>query len=56
MNPEQDLILTGGGEGELKAWKIDRDALSEGLRENDSGEVRAFFYAFFFVTSTENLC
>ncbi|KAG6855098.1 hypothetical protein C0991_006027 [Blastosporella zonata] len=39
VNPEQDLVFTGSGEGELKAWRIDREALANGLRETDSGEV-----------------
>ncbi|KAL5487987.1 DIP2 [Sanghuangporus weigelae] len=39
INPEQDLIFTGGGEGELKAWRIDHQALAEGLKETESGEV-----------------
>lgn len=34
-----DLIFTGSGEGELKAWKIDQEALSHGLRETETGEV-----------------
>ncbi|KAF8631619.1 hypothetical protein AX15_002361 [Amanita polypyramis BW_CC] len=36
---EQNLIFTGSGEGELKAWEIDREALSHGLKETDTGEV-----------------
>ena len=32
-------IFTGSAEGELKAWKIDREAMRDGLRENDAGEV-----------------
>ncbi|TFK76009.1 WD-repeat-containing protein [Pluteus cervinus] len=39
MDEERDLIFTGSGEGELKAWKLDRDALSEGLKKTESGEV-----------------
>jgi U3 small nucleolar RNA-associated protein 12 len=33
------MIFTGSGEGELKAWKIDQDALNEGISETSSGEV-----------------
>ena len=40
VNPKKDLIFTGGGEGELKAWRIDHNALAEGIRESESGEVR----------------
>lgn len=39
LHYEQNLIFTGSGEGELKAWKIDREALSHGLKETESGEV-----------------
>ncbi|KAK0468320.1 WD40-repeat-containing domain protein [Desarmillaria tabescens] len=39
LNVNQNLIFTGSGEGELKAWKIDHDALLEGLTETESGEV-----------------
>ncbi|TFK43635.1 WD-repeat-containing protein [Crucibulum laeve] len=39
INHKQDLIFTGSGEGELKAWRIDRQALAEGLKETESGEV-----------------
>ena len=40
LNPEQDLVFTGSGEGEMKAWRIDHEALVQGLRETESGEVR----------------
>ncbi len=39
LDANQNLIFTGSGEGELKAWKIDHDALLEGLKETESGEV-----------------
>lgn len=39
INPEKTLIFTGGSEGEMKVWRIDSEALSEGLKENESGEV-----------------
>ncbi|KAF9006480.1 WD-repeat-containing protein [Cyathus striatus] len=39
INLEQDLLFSGSGEGELKGWKIDRTALSEGLKETETGEV-----------------
>lgn len=42
INAEQDLIFTGSGEGELKAWRIDRAALAEGLKETETGEVRPY--------------
>ena len=40
LNPEQDLVFTGSSEGEMKVWKIDHEALSQGLRETENGEVR----------------
>lgn len=42
-----NLIFTGSGEGELKAWKIDVEALVQGLQESPSGEVSSHFYAFY---------
>lgn len=39
LDPDQNLIFTGSGEGELKAWKLDREALASGLRETENGEV-----------------
>ena len=39
LDLERDLILTGAAEGELKAWKIDREAISAGLKETEFGEV-----------------
>lgn len=39
INKERDLIFTGSGEGELKAWRIDEKSISEGLRETEAGEV-----------------
>ncbi|KAL7420607.1 beta transducin [Cryptotrichosporon argae] len=33
------LVLTGSGDGEVKAWTIDRQELEEGLKENDKGEL-----------------
>ena len=40
INGDQDLVFTGSGEGELKAWRIDHKALADGLKETDSGEVK----------------
>ncbi|KAF8640072.1 hypothetical protein AX17_001313 [Amanita inopinata Kibby_2008] len=39
LNPDQDLILTGSGEGDLKAWKLDKETLGQGLQETETGEV-----------------
>lgn len=39
VNQEQSLVFTGSGEGELKAWGIDHEALADGLKETDTGEV-----------------
>jgi U3 small nucleolar RNA-associated protein 12 len=40
LDAEQQLLFTGSSEGELKAWKVDKDALAEGIKETSSGEVR----------------
>jgi U3 small nucleolar RNA-associated protein 12 len=39
LDAEQQLLFTGSSEGELKAWKVDKDALAEGIKETSSGEV-----------------
>ena len=45
LDPEQNLVFTGSGEGEVKAWRIDHDAIAEGLKETDTGEVRLVPYS-----------
>jgi WD40 repeat protein len=40
LNSEQDLLLTGSNEGELKAWKIEPGSLLQGIEESGNGEVR----------------
>jgi U3 small nucleolar RNA-associated protein 12 len=39
IDPEKHFIFTGSSEGEVKAWKIDHESMSQGLVENDAGEV-----------------
>ncbi|TFK28833.1 WD-repeat-containing protein [Coprinopsis marcescibilis] len=39
LNPEQDLIFSGSSEGEVKAWSLNREAATEGLKEDESGEI-----------------
>ncbi|KAF7352875.1 WD-repeat-containing protein [Mycena venus] len=39
VDSEQNLVFTGSGEGELKAWKLDHDAFADGLKETDTGEI-----------------
>ncbi|KAH9940581.1 WD-repeat-containing protein [Amylocystis lapponica] len=39
-----ELVFTGSGEGEMKAWKIDHEALAQGLRETEAGEVAKLIY------------
>lgn len=39
INSEKDILFTGSGEGELKAWKIDREAVTKGLNQTETGEV-----------------
>lgn len=40
VDAEQNLVFTGSGEGELKAWRIDHEALAQGLKETETGEVK----------------
>ncbi|KAF8316849.1 WD-repeat-containing protein [Clavulina sp. PMI_390] len=35
----KDLIFTGSGDGELKAWRIDYEALGKGVQETETGEL-----------------
>ncbi|KAF8268249.1 WD-repeat-containing protein [Lactarius quietus] len=39
LNPEQDLLLSGSNEGELKAWKIEPGVLADGIKESENGEL-----------------
>jgi len=39
LNPNGDTIFTGSAEGELKAWRVDREAIHRGLKENEDGNV-----------------
>jgi WD40 repeat protein len=39
VDAEQKLVFTGSGEGEMKAWGVDHQAMIAGLHENESGEV-----------------
>ena len=49
LDHEQELVFTGSGEGEMKAWRIDHAALAQGLRETESGEVRCVYIGAFAV-------
>lgn len=40
VDAAEDLLLTGSSEGEVKAWRIDKDAMSVALRQSETGEVR----------------
>ena len=51
INPEKTLIFTGSSEGEMKVWRIDSEALSEGLKENESGEVIILSSALYVMSS-----
>jgi U3 small nucleolar RNA-associated protein 12 len=42
LDKEQELLFTGSGEGELKAWRIDHAVLQEGVKETATGEVAKF--------------
>lgn len=39
VDPAGELLFTGTSDGEMKAWSIDVDALTEGLQESAAGEV-----------------
>ncbi|KAJ3805318.1 WD-repeat-containing protein [Lentinula aff. lateritia] len=39
VNIERNIIFTGSGEGEVKAWSINTESISKGLTESDSGEI-----------------
>ncbi|KAF8826648.1 hypothetical protein HHX47_DHR5000056 [Lentinula edodes] len=39
VNVERNIIFTGSGEGEVKAWSINTESISKGLTESDSGEI-----------------
>ncbi|KAI0693786.1 WD40 repeat-like protein [Cytidiella melzeri] len=44
VDAEQKLIFTGSGEGEMKTWRIDHEAMAAGLHENENGEVARMIY------------
>ncbi|KAK7695479.1 hypothetical protein QCA50_000115 [Cerrena zonata] len=39
VDSEEALVLTGSSEGEMKAWRLDHEAMAAGLHETESGEV-----------------
>lgn len=39
IDPAGAIILTGSGEGEVKAWRVDQQALRDGIQATPSGEV-----------------
>jgi U3 small nucleolar RNA-associated protein 12 len=39
LDKEYSLLFTGSGEGELKSWKVDHDALQQGVKIDASGDV-----------------
>jgi U3 small nucleolar RNA-associated protein 12 len=43
VDQNQGLIFTGSGEGEVKAWRIDHEALEAGLKETETGEVSSVY-------------
>ncbi|KIJ70192.1 hypothetical protein HYDPIDRAFT_78063 [Hydnomerulius pinastri MD-312] len=45
INPEQNLIFTGSSEGDLKTWRIDYEAIAEGLKTTESGEISKMIHA-----------
>ncbi|KAG5343044.1 hypothetical protein C0989_000034 [Termitomyces sp. Mn162] len=49
VNSKQDLVFTGSSEGEMKAWRIDNNALANGLQETESGEVSRIIHPLSFL-------
>ncbi|KAJ6515988.1 WD-repeat-containing protein [Mycena sanguinolenta] len=45
VDSEQNLVFTGSGEGELKAWKLDHEAFAEGLKETETGEIAKMIHS-----------
>ncbi|KAJ7904416.1 WD-repeat-containing protein [Mycena olivaceomarginata] len=45
VDSEQNLVFTGSGEGELKAWKLDHEAFAEGLKETETGEIMKMIHS-----------
>ncbi|KAI6152009.1 WD40-repeat-containing domain protein [Pisolithus tinctorius] len=39
ISSDQKYIFTGSNDGDLKAWKINYEAVTDGLRESESGEI-----------------
>ena len=39
IDPDEALVFTGSSEGEMKAWRLDHDAMAAGLAETETGEV-----------------
>ncbi|EPQ59303.1 WD40 repeat-like protein [Gloeophyllum trabeum ATCC 11539] len=39
LDKEQKVVFTGSGEGELRAWRLDQEALAEGLKETETGQL-----------------
>lgn len=56
ISPDKSLIFTGSSEGEMKVWRIDSEALSEGLMENESGEVTILFFGCVHYATQFNVC
>lgn len=42
VDADQKLVLSGAAEGEMKAWRLDHEAMSAGLQENENGEARVY--------------
>ncbi|KAI6119434.1 WD40-repeat-containing domain protein [Pisolithus croceorrhizus] len=39
VSPDQKYLFTGSNDGDLKAWRIKYEAIADGLRESESGEI-----------------
>lgn len=39
ISPEQQYVLTGSNDGDVKIWRVDYEAIADGLQETESGNV-----------------
>ena len=39
ISPDQQCIFTGSNDGDIKIWKVDYEAIADGLQETESGDV-----------------
>ncbi|KAI6047282.1 WD-repeat-containing protein [Pisolithus marmoratus] len=44
ISPDQKYVFTGSNDGDLKAWKIGFEAITDGLRESETGEINKIIH------------